>query len=152
MNCHRGVRTPLNLKWGTHVSSRVATGELGLLSSGRWELVPLELHWETQDSSQFAAGNSKLLSNCSRNSVFSSRCSVGLRVTLKPQRGNSGFLSICDRDLKGPLELLHVNQNLELRWGTWVYFKVAAGNLGSSRVVLVISVFLLSCHRVVGLL
>ena len=124
---------------------------MGLLSSGRWELiVPLELHWETQDSSQFAAGNSKLLSNCSRNSVFPSRCSVGLRVTLKPQRGNSGFLSSCDGDLKGPLELLHVNRTssrvetgnlgLKSQWETW----------GSSRVALVISVFLLSCHRVVG--
>ena len=46
---------------------------------------------------------------------------MGLRVTLKPQQGNSGFLSSCDGDLKGPLELLHVNQTSS---------RVETGNLG----------------------
>ena len=32
-NSNRGVKTPLELRWGSRVSSQVAAGELGLLSS-----------------------------------------------------------------------------------------------------------------------
>jgi len=55
-SCRKGVSPPLEWRWRTQGSSRVATGDYG----------PLELCLKTRDSSPVAAENSGFLSSCNR--------------------------------------------------------------------------------------
>ena len=77
---NRGVRTPLELRWGTSVSSRVAAGESGLLLSCSRNGV----------SSRVATEDSELLSKYSEKSMFLWICNTGYRIPLESWHGSWG--------------------------------------------------------------
>ena len=118
-SCERGVRPPVEFRWGTWDFSRVATGESDLPSSCEGKLgVPFE-----------SLQGNKFLSIVGGISVsfrlvvgitgFLSSCSVDLGIPLEWQQwsqdssrvevGKSCFLSSCSRGVGPPLEL---QQNL----------------------------------------
>ena len=85
-SCNRLVRPPLDLRQGTQISSRVAIGDSGLLSSYEGEhRVHLTLQQGSRASSQVKVGNSGFLLSCNR----------GVGPPLKLSWGNSFSAGVC---------------------------------------------------------
>lgn len=92
---------------------------------------PVEFRWGPQGASHLASGKSSLLSRCKRERGIVFKSLPGNRASSQVEAGNSGFLSIWDRDLGIPIEFQQgIKPWLVLRHETLLSSRVGKGVSG----------------------